>query len=121
MKKVVVLLLVAALGGCAQTQWVNRGSPNANFHADKLNCEIQARTQFPDVVVRPSPQQPPTYMTNCSRLGSSVSCTSTPVQQEDFSSLQALAAKPGTQLSRSIFEGNCLAARGWSREKLVVK
>lgn len=121
MKKIVVLLLVAALGGCAQTQWVNRGSPNANFHADKLNCEIQARTQFPDIVYKPAPPQPATYTTNCSRLGNTTRCTSTPEPQIDNSDLQTLAAKPGTQLSRSIFEGRCLAARGWSREKLVVK
>lgn len=121
MKKVVVLLLVVALSGCAQTQWVNRGSPNANFHADKLNCEIQARTQFPDIVYRPAPPQPATYTTSCSRLGNSIDCTSTPQPQVDHSDLQTLAAKPGTQLSRSLFEGRCLAARGWSREKLIAK
>jgi hypothetical protein len=121
MEKVVVLILVAALSGCAQTQWVNRGNTNANFHADKLNCEIQARTQFPDIVYRPAPPQPATYITSCSRLGNTTHCTSTPEPQIDNSALQTLAAKPGTSLSRSIFENRCLEAKGWRRENLVTK
>jgi outer membrane murein-binding lipoprotein Lpp len=115
MEKVVVLVLLAVLGGCAQTQWVNRVSSNANFHADKLTCEIQARNQFPDIVYRPAPPQPATYKTTCSGFGNTTNCTSTPEVQTDNSDLQTLAAKPGTQLSRSIFEGRCLAAKGWSR------
>jgi hypothetical protein len=118
MKKLVVFSLAGVLAACAQMQWVNRGNSYANFYADQQTCEIQARAQYPDVVVAPPPPQPPKYRTECYRLGNSIDCTSKPVAQVDTSALQELAARPGTQLSRSIFEGNCLRAKGWQREKV---
>jgi uncharacterized lipoprotein len=112
MKKLIFAIVVLALTGCG-LQWVNRSNPYANYQQDDYACKTEALRLIPNVRVQQ--QTPTTYTTDCSRLGSSVSCTSTPQPNND-STAQSFQDM-NTNNARNNHANSCMRARGWYLEK----
>lgn len=102
----IVIALAAALCGCAQNfYWANPKNPSASFQADNALCENEAIRSVP-VKVAPAPSS---YSTNCTSLGYSIDCTSTPMGGKAY--IDPYAFQNG--LDQATYQQNCLIAKGW--------
>jgi len=110
MKKNLFLMLAVAVSLTGCFTMVNRSNPNANWDYDHAQCENESMMRVRPVV---PPRKAPSYTTNCSRSGNSVSCSSEP---DSDGSAQALADLQTSNL-RSDYKNNCLRLKGWVAER----
>lgn len=119
--KLVSLLVLSTLFGCAQTQLVNRINPRANHAADRSACDQEAWAKYPHVVVpvRPSPAQ---LTTTCERFGSQTSCTTkqvdTSAMDRNSAQIQQGISDMGRSISRGLEVSECMKRRGWVSERV---
>ncbi len=119
--KLVALLAVLTLVGCAQTQLVNRTNPRADLAVDRAACDREAWAKYPDVVVpvRPSAAQ---FTTNCQRIGAQTNCTTqqvdTSLQDRNAAQVQQGIRNGGQSISRALEAGTCMKRRGWVSERV---
>lgn len=107
----ILLLIPAALAGCAMPQWHHANFSPAQFDQDRYQCTVQAREMYPVAMAGQSNMMPPpATRTNCTAMGNQVNCTNQqgyqmPVYQYDRN-----------QPYRDNAFSYCMRARGYWRQ-----
>ena len=141
MHRIALMSLCFAVSSCAQYQWVNYSNPNSNLQADYGYCQNEAMRVVPQTAVAPTPapvvvQQPAsrTYDTNCTTQGNQTNCATTTTRSgvdwgaasaqtaniyaQQAANTNQQAANQNTAYNREAYAMNCLASRGWGKQRV---
>ena len=107
MRMIIAASACVALSACAT--WYKPGASEAEFYQDKGACQAQAMSVYPQAMVTTGGYQAPTQ-TNCTRIGNTTNCTTTPGQQiQGFTQDQ-------NAIARGFAFNDCMRGRGWTSQ-----
>jgi len=111
------------ISGCANN-WVHPTASQADFQRDMALCNNEAERAVPYIQAQPNPiyTPPPSYNTDCTRIGNTVNCNTTSNPTNAYlNQIMQSNAQAGENINRGIrvsnYFQNCMIARGYSLAK----
>lgn len=119
--KVLLIVTVVALAGCASQKWSRTGSNESEFRQEAYDCQQQAAASYPSAFVQQQTSPgfvaaPQPTTTNCTIYGNTANC-----QSQATGASAAIYNRPPSYMTVDANQGNrngayrsCMFARGWS-------